>query len=164
MISVPFQNYSIQPACKIWRCGAQGDDSVWAASWSTLHEQWGTKDGWCAGKGGPAAYLFSLCLTEDFLVCSFNVIFRFSFSGASFLNSSNSAISLFYYMGGYIAMSIPSAHWMLVALILHGGIRYAIRVRAYIVSFTFCRLSFSFQHSLSSRGFSRAGEVWKTGG
>ena len=61
-------------------------------------------------------------------------------------------------------MSIPSAHSMLVALILHGGIRYGIRFRAYIVSFTFCRLSFSFQHSLSSRGFSRAGEVWKTGG
>lgn len=162
MISVPFQNYSIQPACKIWRCGAQGDDSVWAASWSTLHEQWGTKDGWCAGKGGPAAYLFSLCLSEDFLVCSFNVIFRFSFSGASFLNSSNSAISLFYYMGGYIAMSISLCSLNAGSSMVESGT--GLGSGLIIVSFTFCRLSFSFQHSLSSRGFSRAGEVWKTGG
>lgn len=156
LLPITFQNYSIQPACEIWRCGAQGDNSVWAASWSALHEQWGEKvDGWYGDGSGAAAYLFSLCLAEDFLVCSCNIMF--SLSGAFFLNSSNSEISggfclfcpVFTIWGDYIAVFISLALSVPVALLLHGGIRYGIRARSYIVSFTFWKWSFSFQHRLN---------------
>ena len=63
------------------------------------------------------AYLVSLCLTEDLRVCSSYVICRFSFSGASFVNSNNSGIFLFYCMEDCTANSIPSAHSRPVALI-----------------------------------------------
>lgn len=56
---------------------------------------------------GAAAYLFSLCLTEDFLVRSSNIICRLSLSGAFFFSSNNSGISgccCFYDMGDYIAV------------------------------------------------------------
>lgn len=49
------------------------------------------------------------------------------------------------------------AHSVLVALILHGGIGYGTRARAYIISFTFCSLSFSFQHSLNKKQRFRRG-------
>lgn len=58
MLPVPSQNYSIQPASEIRRCGAQGDNRVWAASRSTLHEQWGKKVGGWWENSGTAACLF----------------------------------------------------------------------------------------------------------
>ena len=69
------------------------------------------------GCGAHLAYPSSLCLTEDLLACSSNVICRFSFSGASFVNSSNFGIFLFYCVQVCTAIYIPSAHSRPVALI-----------------------------------------------
>lgn len=100
---------------------------------------------------------FSFSLTEDILVCSSNIICRFSFSGASFLNFSNSGISGFCYMGDSVATSILPAQSVVVALILHGGNRYGAGARMYIVSVMFCSLSFSFQHNLNKKQRFRRG-------
>lgn len=49
--------------------------------------------GWWEDSSGAAAFPSSRCLTEEFLVCSCNIICRFSLSGAFFLKSNNSGFS-----------------------------------------------------------------------
>lgn len=96
---------------------------------------------------GTAAYLFSLCLAEDFLICSCNIITCFHFLELFFLipvtGISGGCFCLFCFIftiwGDYIAIFISLALSVPVALILHGGIRYGIRAKAYIVSFIFWR-------------------------
>lgn len=108
LLPTPFQNYSIQPACEIWGCGTQGDNSVWAASWSTLHEQWGKKvDRWCGDNCIPffshpnrISWLVSLislcfCFLEPFFLIPITLGFLFCF-----------ALFCFYYMGDCIAIFI----------------------------------------------------------
>lgn len=165
MLPIPFQNYSVQPACEIWRCGTQGDNSVRAASWSTLHEQWGKKlDGWCGDREGWQLTTFFFLLHWGFLVCSSNIICRLSFSRASFLNSNHSGICGFYYMGDYSCFH-STAHSVLVALILHGGISYVPGSGLILSLLRFVAYLFLSSTALTrSRGLGGAGKVWKTGG
>lgn len=116
------------------------------------------------GGMGTSACLFSLCLTGDFLVCSSNIICRFSFSGASFLNSNNSGISFFCYMGDYITVSIPPAHSVPVAVYFMVESGIASRLGLHCLLYIFW-LSFSFQHSLNKKqrvqqGLGRCGNWW----